>query len=393
MPRKQPGVFKYTTKAGRVRWGYVIDVHADYDTGSRRQRRRRGFDTQAEASAELKRAKKAIATGSDYFDAERLTFLGYLHIWLENLPATGIKERTISDYRNETRRYIEPHMKDVALQKLSPLHLEELYRKLTEGGGQNGKPLGPHTVLRVHRVIRKALGDAERKGLINSNPARLAQKPSAAQDDNEKTSWTPAELSTFLDAVTDHELFPLWRLAALTGMRRAELLGLTWDNLNDAAQTVRVIETLITIDGVPTTAPPKSRRSRRTIDIDDTTAEALRAQRKVQNELKHFVGSGWQGGNYVFTTPIGTPHHPDNISKTFTKLVKALPITYISLHGLRHTHATLLLATGTNPRVVSERLGHANVAFTLQVYGHVLPGQQREAANAAAGLLTRPHPR
>ena len=143
MPRKQPGVFKYTTKAGRVRWGYVIDVHADYDTGSRGQRRRRGFDTQAEASAELKRAKKAIVTGSDYFDAERLTFLGYLHTWLENLPATGIKERTISDYRNETRRYIEPHMKDVALQKLSPLHLEELYRKLTKGEGRTANHSGP----------------------------------------------------------------------------------------------------------------------------------------------------------------------------------------------------------------------------------------------------------
>ena len=108
MPRRQPGVFKYLTDTGRVRWGYVTDVHREYEVGKRRQIRRGGFDTQAEAAAALAQAKKLIETGSDYFDAERLTFLGYLNLWLGNLPATGIKERTISDYRNETRRYIEP---------------------------------------------------------------------------------------------------------------------------------------------------------------------------------------------------------------------------------------------------------------------------------------------
>ena len=115
----------------------------------------------------------------------------------------------------------------------------------------------------------------------------------------------------------------------------------------------------------------------------------LRAHRRAQNELRQFVGSGWQEHGYVFTTALGTPFHPDFISKAFTKLVKKLPVTYISLHGLRHTHATQVLATGIiSPRVISERLGHANAAFTLQVYGHVLPGQQRAAADAAAGLLT-----
>ena len=388
MPRKQPGVFKYQTKAGRVRWGYVIDLHADYEPGTRRQHKRRGFDTQTDAADALNKAKKAIETGSEYFDAERMTFIGYLHHWLDNLPGTGIKERTLSDYRNETRRYITPHMKDVPMQKLSPLHLEALYRTLTERGGMNDRPLGPHTVLRVHRVIRKALGDAERKGLIVSNPARLAQKPSLAQIDSEKPAWTPDELQTFLEAVKDHELFPVWRLAALTGMRRAELLGLKWEHVNDVAQTVRIIETLITVNGVPKTVPPKSLRSRRVIDIDDETAEVLREHRRAQNGLRQFVGSGWQENGYVFTTALGTPFHPDFISKAFTKLVRQLPVTYISLHGLRHTHATQLLATGTiSPRVISERLGHANVAFTLQVYGHVLPGQQRAAADAAAGLL------
>ncbi len=177
----------------------------------------------------------------------------------------------------------------------------------------------------------------------------------------------------------------MWRLAALTGMRRAEVVGMKWEYYNDVAQTVRVIETITTSNGVPENVPPKSKRSRRVIDLDDETADAVRAHRQTQNELREFVGDGWQEHGYMFTTPLGTPHHPDNISKTFTKLVKQVDITRISLHGLRHTHATQLLAAGVNPRVVSERLGHADVAFTLQTYGHVLPGQQRAAADAAAG--------
>jgi integrase len=234
-----------------------------------------------------------------------MTFLGYLDFWIDGLPATGIKERTLSDYRNEIRRYIRPHMADVRLHKLSPLHLEALYRTLTERGGQNGKPLGPHTVIRVHRVIRKALGDAERKGLIIGNPARLAQKPSTAQDDNEKPAWTPAELRHFLDAATDHEHFTLYRLAALTGMRRAELLGLKWNNVNHVNKTVRVIETLITIDGQPTTVPPKSRRSRRVIDLDGETATILGQHHAHQRTQRAFAGNAWHDDNYVFTTPAG----------------------------------------------------------------------------------------
>ena len=388
MPRKQPGVFKYTTKAGRVRWGYVLDVHQDYATGSRKQVRRGGCDTQADAVKALAKAKKAIETGSDYFGAERLTFIGYLDLWLGTQPATGIRQRTLDDYNNETRRYIRPHMADIALQKLTPQHLEDFYILLIERGGHKGRPLGVPTVLRVHRVINKALKDAERKGLITSNPARLARKPSAAQTQNEKPALTPQELSTLLEALKDHELFAMWRLAALTGMRRAEVVGMKWEYYNDTAQTVRVIETITTSNGVPQNVPPKSNRSRRVIDIDDETADALRAHRQAQGELREFVGSGWQEHGYMFTTPLGTPHHPDNITKMFTKLVKQIDITRISLHGLRHTHATQLLAAGVNPRVVSERLGHADVAFPLQTYGHVLPGQQRAAADAAAGLLS-----
>lgn len=260
-------------------------------------------------------------------------------MWLEGLPQTDMKPRTISDYRNETRRYIKPHLGDVKLTKLTPLHLERLYRTLMAEGGRGGRPLSPKTVLRVHRVIRKAIGDAERKGILQRNVARLADKPSTAQLDTERPAWTPDELRAFLGAAEGEELFALYRLAALTGMRRSELCGLRWEDVSLADQTVRVRQTLGVTNGVPVVSTPKSRRSRRVIDIDDRTTDILRAHWDQQRQAAEFVGEGWTETGYVFTTVIGTPQHPDNVSKRFVALVRTIDVRYLTLHGLRHTHA------------------------------------------------------
>jgi integrase len=387
MPRRQPGITKYTTSDGRTFWQYVVDLGDDPETGRTRQRRKRGFATQTEAAAALDEARRAIEAGGFLFDVEHMSFIEYLDVWLDGLPQTDMKPRTVSDYRNETRRYIKPHLGDVKLTKLTPLHLERLYRTLMAEGGQNGRPLSPKTVLRVHRVIRKAIGDAERKGILQRNVARLADKPSIAQLDTERPAWTPDELRMFLAAAEGDELFALYRLAALTGMRRGELCGLRWEDVDLSEQSVRVRKALAMINGTPSVATPKSRRSRRVIDIDERTKQILQEHRERQLEAAEFVGAGWQETGYVFTTVIGTHQHPDNVSKRFVALVRSVDVKYLTLHGLRHTHATHLLAMGKNPRMVSERLGHADVAFTLQVYGHVLPGHQREAAEAAAGIV------
>jgi integrase len=269
---------------------------------------------------------------------------------------------------------------------LTPLHLEHLYRTLSERGGQHGKPLGAKTVLRVHRVIRKALGDAERKGLIVGNPARLADKPSTAQDDDERPAWTSTN-SAYSSRQAPTTISSPCSASPPSPACAVVNSADQWEDVDLHAQTVRVRQTLAMINGTPKVTSPKSRRSRLVIDIDTETTSTLRQQRTRQLEAAEFVGAGWQETGYVFTTTIGTTHHPDNISRDFVRHVKTLDVTYLTLHGLRHTHATQLLATGINPRVVSERLGHANVAFTLQVYGHVLPGQQREAAEAAAELI------
>lgn len=387
MPRRQPGITKYSTSDGRTLWQYVIDLGDDPETGRRRQRRKRGFKTQVDASAALDDARRAVDVGGHLFDVEHMTFLEYLDLWLDGLPNTNKTPRTIVDYRNEVRRYVQPHVADVKLTNLTPLHLEHLYRTLVKRGGRKGNPLSPKTVRRVHQVLQKALTDAERKGIVQRNVARLADKPSTAQLETNRISWTPDELRTVLVAAEDHGLFPLIRLTALTGMRRGEVCGLQWEDIDLGAMQLRVRRTLGVVDGKPVVGTPKSRRSRRTIDLDDKTVEILRRHREQQAEAADFVGDGWRNSGYVFTTVIGTHTHPDNVGKRFTELVRATDVPYLTMHGLRHTHATHLLSMGQNPRMVSERLGHADVAFTLQVYGHVLPGHQREAAEAAAGLV------
>jgi integrase len=175
----------------------------------------------------------------------------------------------------------------------------------------------------------------------------------------------------------------------MTGLRRAELCGLRWQDVDlDNARLV-VRQTITTPDHEATLGDVKSTRSRRVIDLDGVTVTVLRAHRVHQLEERLHGGSAWIDSGLVFTMPDGRGWHPDVITRAFARLVQKSGLPRIRLHDLRHTHATHLLAAGTNIRVTSERLGHASVAFTLDVYGHVLPGQQADAAAAVAALVDR----
>jgi len=199
--------------------------------------------------------------------------------------------------------------------------------------------------------------------------------------------WTPAELRAFLDAAVGHEYFAQFRLAAMTGLRRGELCALRWPALDLETGRLRVSRALLCVHGRLVESEPKTARGRRVLDLDAVTIAMLRDHRKAQVKERLLVGPGYQDYGYVFARPDGTPWNPERISSAFDRLVIATGLPRIRLHDLRHTHATHLLAAGTNVRVASERLGHASVAFTLDVYAHALPGQQASAAAATAALV------
>ena len=200
-------------------------------------------------------------------------------------------------------------------------------------------------------------------------------------------TWTPEELRTFLQFVESDPLFAAWVLSASTGMRRGEVLGLRWQDIDFARRRLAIRQTIISIDYLVEISEPKTARGRRSVALDTGTVAALRAHRAAQNQEKLKLGQAYQDSGLVFCRADGTPVHPDRFTQMFDKHVKDSGIPRIRLHDLRHTHATLALAAGIHPKVVSERLGHSTVAFTMDVYSHAIPSMEAEAAETIANLV------
>lgn len=369
------------SRAGSVKqdrsgkWRFVLDLSPP-GAPKRKQVLRRGFETKAQAQSALDAMKRTLATGS-YVEPTKETFGAYLLRWLDTRSAAGLKPTTIDSYRRSVTALVIPStVAGVPLQSLTALDLDGLYARLLREGGRHGQPLSARSVRYVHTIIRKALGDALRQNLVAQNPALNATPPRAKATKAPKpTVWSPAELARFLDATKEHKHGLLFRLAAMTGMRRGELCGLRWGDIDFDARTITVLHTITTARHQRVVGTPKSDRSIRVIDVDPDTIEMLRALRREQ------------GSDLVFSEN-GEPLHPDVITRSFERRVKALDLPRIRLHDLRHTHASHLLAAGVNVKVVSERLGHASVAFTLDTYAHLMPGQQASAAAAVAALVS-----
>lgn len=237
-------------------------------------------------------------------------------------------------------------------------------------------------------MLSKAFADAARKGLMARNIASLADAPSSqASCNGDIKAWDAQQLTVFLDAVRSHRLHPAFHLAAHTGMRRGEVLGLRWQDLDLDAGRLSVRQALVEVAYVVHVSDVKTDTGRRTIDIDPGTVDVMKAWGIERSEERGGIEP--RGEDVVFSKPDGSWIHPQSFSQVLDRKVAKLDVPTISLHDLRHTHDTLLLKAGVPVKVVSERLGHANVAFTMSVYQHVLPGMQAEAAETFAALLVR----
>ena len=362
------------------RYYVVIYEGVDASTGKPKRRWHAAGETRAEAERLLTELVKRVHDG-DYRAPDKITVGDYLlHRWL---PAkqTRLKPTTAGVYERNIRLHINPNIGHIPLQKLQPEDLDGLYAKLLRDGKRNGKDggLSARSVRTVHTTIQSALSDAARKGTVVRNVADLSDPPAAGRSDQAMSVWTSDELRYFLDAISGHDLYPLYLLAATTGMRRGELAGLTWRNVDLDAARLTVNRQILSVGYNIIESSLKSATSRRTIDLGPLTVAELRRHRRNQLEQRMATGRRSDDG-YVFAKPDGSPVHPDYISQTFRRAVAKLDVPRIRLHDLRHTHASILLQQGVNAKVVSERLGHSSVAFTMTVYQHVMPGMQAQAA-------------
>jgi integrase len=356
-----------------------------------------GYRTRAEARAALRELL------GDYTPPSGLTLGAYLERWLRTREAADLSPGTRELERLIVRTYILPRLGAVRLEELGTDQLAAFYATLAREGGRGGRPLRGKTVRNVHAVLRKALADATRwrpRPLLRGNPLD-GMEPPRRDDSVERPAWTPEEVRRFLEVAEGDRLGAVWRLALATGIRRGELLGLWWSDLDLEAREARVRRQVLIRLGsgegprVYVRETTKGRRER-LVRFDERTAAALRAWRATQAEERLAFGPAYRthGGlgieaPWVVTEADGYVVHPDTLLDRWKALVRRAGVRPIPLHAARHTYATLALRAGVRLDVVSRQLGHASIGTTADVYGHDDPEAAREAATRVAALYER----
>jgi integrase len=316
----------------------------------------------------------------EHVSPDKVSVAGFLQTeWLPSMRPS-LRPSTYEGYVLDIQRVVG-RIGERRLQSLTAPMLTRLY-------GELGESLAPRTVRGVHTVLRQALADAVAWERLSRNPADRAKPPSLASiEDMPPRTWSARQLDDFLESVRDNRLYAAWRVLAMTGLRRGELLGLGWESVDLSAGRVAITRTLIEGSGAPRFSEPKTKRGRRSVALDAETVGALREHRERQLDERVAWGPAYEDHGLVFCRENGTPIWPRTFSRSFEKHVRAAGLPKIRLHDLRHTHATLALAAGIHPKVVQERLGHAAISITLDTYSHAIPAMQEDAAAKIAALL------
>lgn len=344
---------------GDGRWtGQIHVVEADG------VRRRRTFYGRTREDAEAKKAELLRKTEANVpITPTHLTLGSFLNEWLVQVVADRVRPNTLSAYRFYVERYLEPDLGKKRLGRLSArelrLYLEELKKRGT----------GLRSIRYVHATLRAALEDAVREELVEKNVAKLVRPPAAPR--TERHPLSVEETKTFLKANREDRLFAMFVVIALLGLRRSEVLGLTWQDVDLDNGVLMVRRGLHRVDGQLVTMPTKTARSRRTIPLPGLVAAALEQHRSQQAKERADLGIPWAEAGHVFTTGLGTPLDPDNTTKLVKRALKTAEVRDVRMHDFRHGCVSVLLGLGVPPRTVMEIAGHSGLEMTMNVYAHV----------------------
>jgi integrase len=366
--RLPPGSRWVTLPTGARRVEIVLDVGVDPATGKRQQTRRR-FTTEDEARDEWAKLRSQTKSGT-YVGRSALTLAAVVEEWLAG-KRTSIRATTHAGYKDVLKPVINAYG-GLPVQRLTKRHVSELIVGLRSGtvsrsDGKPRRPWKPRTVNLLLFVLGDVLDDAMKQGLISRNVAGLIDR--LPQTRHEMQTFTPAEVRKVLAVARTDRLEPAWHLA-LYGLRRGEVCGLTWTDIDLKSRTLSVRESRVSIDGEAVVSGPKTDRGRRTLPLSDALAKTLRGAKRRRAAEQLAAGSLWHGSEYLITDEIGEPLHPDSLTDRWETLVKSAGVRRIRLHDARHTAGTLMHLEGVPIAVISAWLGHADAAFTMRTYVH-----------------------
>ncbi|GAA3685063.1 site-specific integrase [Nonomuraea antimicrobica] len=366
------------------RWRGAVSL--GYGADGKRIRKKLSGKTRAEVVEKVRKLKEILAKGAPVPD-DRLTVGTFLDRWLLHLPG-HVSDGTLDDYEDTVRLHLKPGLGRHKLTKLTVVQVDALWQaKRTAGYKANS--------IRIMRaVLRKALGQAEREGLVGRNVAALSMPPRVRTE--EGRTLTVDQAKKLLDQVEGHRMGVLVLLSLVFGLRRGEALGLMWNAFDPEARTLRITHAVKRIKNRDSDASTrtklviselKTKRSRRLLCLTPELVEALKKHKVAYNQERLQAGESWTDHGLIFPTVFGNPSDPDTFSHLFSKLAKKAGLGHWHPHELRHSGASLMLAQGTPLHVVSEVLGHASISITKDVYGHLLEGDKRAATEAISGAL------
>lgn len=370
------------TKRGNS-WTVRISCGFDAVSGKRLQRTTTVRGGRRDAERVLTRMLHERDTGVEQ-PLGRMTLGAWLEKWLREYAEPNLAPKTVRSYADTVRFHIVPTLGSVPLTKLRPSHVQGLYSRTRRVHGD--APLSPTSVRRVHQVLRTALAHARRLQLIGSNPCEAVVPPRA--NHFEVPAIDAETVRAILGAASSTPYAVLVETAIMTGLRQEELLGARWEDLDLDAGVLSVRQVVQWLPGRSFTfKAPKTASSRRAAALPPGIVAKLRQHRVKQAEERLRMGGKYIDHGLTFATPLGTPIDPSNLRRAWADILADAGVGHLRWHDLRHGCATLMLSAGVHPKIVSERLGHSGVGITLNLYSHVTPTMQRQAADNLEKLI------
>lgn len=360
-------------------WSVIVELPKDTITGKRKQKWYTVKGNKKDAETFLTEKLRELDTGI-LIDTKKIKFGEYLDYWLKEYCKNNLSINTIEGYEQYIERHIKPSLGNIELEKLKPLQLQTFYSEKLENGKLNGKGgLSKQTVRTLHRIIHVALTQAVKWQLVARNVADCVEPPKPKK--YEARFLDDEQTNLLIEKAQNSEIYIPIIIAIYTGMRRGEVLGLSWQNVNLEKKYIKVVQELSCTKQGLKILPPKTNKSIRNIAIPDSLVKILKNHKAKQMENKLLLGQEYQNIDMVCTYPNGKLFYPKRFSAKFHELLEKNRLPIVRFHDLRHSHASLLVKLGIQPKVISERLGHSNIGITMDLYSHLYEEADREVAD------------